>query len=80
MDEAIEELTYSLLQGGPPVRKRGAYHPPPQRDLMLVFDRNGGNKIRCDMKKRLDLDVENGIIHPATTSVENTIMLILNVQ
>ena len=29
MDDAIEELTYSLLQAGDGVRKRAAYHPPP---------------------------------------------------
>ena len=38
MDKAIEELTYSLLQGGGGVRKRAGYHPPPQRDLQDVFD------------------------------------------
>ena len=38
MDEAVEELTYSLsLQGGEGVRKRTAYHPPPQRNLQYVF-------------------------------------------
>ena len=36
MDDAIEELTYSLLQGGDGIRKRAAYHPPPQRDLQSV--------------------------------------------
>ena len=41
MDEAIEELTYSLLQGGGSIRKQAAYHPPLQRDLQYVFDRNG---------------------------------------
>ena len=38
MDDAIEELMYSLLQGGDGVRKRAPYHPPPQRDLQYVFD------------------------------------------
>ena len=38
MDDAIEELPYSLLQDGDDVRKRAAYHPPPQRDLQYVFD------------------------------------------
>ena len=38
MDEAIEELTHSLLQGGDNVRKRAPYYPPPQRDLLYVFD------------------------------------------
>ena len=36
------------------VRKRAAYHPPPQWDLMYVFDRNGGIKQWSDMKGRLD--------------------------
>ena len=34
MDDAIEELTHSLLQGGDGVRKRAAYPPPPQRTDM----------------------------------------------
>ena len=36
MDEAIEELTHSLLQAGDNVRRRAAYHPPPQRDIVSV--------------------------------------------
>ena len=43
MDDVIEELTHSLLlqlQGGDHVRKRAAYHPPPQKDLQHVFDCN----------------------------------------
>ena len=44
MDDAIEDLTNSLLQSCGHVRKRAAYHPPPQWDLMYVFDRNGGIK------------------------------------
>ena len=70
MDEAIEELTYSLLQAGEGVRKRSAYHPPPQRDLQYVFDRNGGTKQRTDLSRRLDLAVETGTIQPAATAVE----------
>ena len=38
MDEAVKELTYSLLQGGGDVRKRAAYQPSPQRDLQYAFD------------------------------------------
>ena len=70
MDDAIEELTYSLLQAGEGVRKRSAYHPPPQRDLQYVFDRNGGTKQRTDLSRRLDLAVETGTIQPAATAVE----------
>ena len=44
MDDAVEVLPYSLLQGGCGIQKRVAYHPPPQRDLMFVFDHNGGTK------------------------------------
>lgn len=45
MNDIIKELThYFSLQAGGGVRKRRAYHPTPQRDLMLVFDCNGGTK------------------------------------
>ena len=44
MDDAIEELMYSLLQCGEGVRRRVSYHLPPQRDLMFMFDCNGGTK------------------------------------
>ena len=64
MDEAIKELTYSLLQGGGGVRKQAAYHPPPQRNLQYVFDQNGGTKQRTDMDRRLDLAVEEETIQP----------------
>ena len=50
MDEAVEELTHSLLQGGDGVQKRAAYHLLPQRDLQYVFGRNGGTKQRTDME------------------------------
>ena len=71
MDDAIEELTHSLLQGGEGVRKRAAYHPPPQRDLRSVFDQNGGTKQRTDLERRLDLAVETGTIQLAATAVES---------
>ena len=74
MDEAIEELTYSLLQGGDGIRKRSAYHPPPQRDLQYVFDRNGGTKQRTDLSRRLDLAVETGTIQPPETAAESLTM------
>ena len=55
---------YSLLQGGEGVRRRAAYHPPPQKDLQYVFDRNnGGIKQRTDMEQKLDRAVETGTIH-----------------
>ena len=71
MDEAVEELTHSLLQGGGSVRKRAAFHPPPQRDLQYVFDQNGGTKQRTDLERRLDLAVETGTIQLAATAVES---------
>ena len=71
MDDAIEELTYSLLQGGDGIRKRAAYHPPPQRDLQYVFDRNGGMKQGSRLERRFDLAVEQGIIQPADHAVES---------
>ena len=74
MDEAIEELTHSLLQAGDNVRRRAAYHPPPQRDLQYVFDRNGGTKQRTDLSRRLDLAVEEGTIQPPATAVESLTM------
>ena len=74
MDDAIEELTYSLLQGGDGVRKRAAYHPPPQRDLLYVFDWNGGTKQRTDMSRRLDLAVEEGTIQPPEIAAETLTM------
>ena len=40
MDDVIEELTHSLLQSGGHKQKRAAYHPPLQRDLAYVFNRN----------------------------------------
>ena len=36
MDDAIEELTHSLLQGGEGVRKSAAYRPHPQRNLQYA--------------------------------------------
>ena len=74
MDKAIEELTYSLLQGGGGVRKRAGYHPPPQRDLQDVFDWNGGTKQQTDMEQRLDHAVESGTIQPPETAVESLTM------
>ena len=74
MDEAVEELTHSLLQGGDNVRRRAAYHPPPQRDLQYVFNRNGGTKRRIDMEQRLDCAVETGTIQPAATALESLTM------
>ena len=71
MDEAIEELTHSLLQGGDNVRRRAAYHPPPQRDLQYVFDRNGGTKQGSRLEQRFDRAVEEGTIQPAPTAVES---------
>ena len=62
MDDSIEELTHSLLQGGEGVQKKSAYHPSLQRDLQYVFDQNGGTKRRSDVDKLLDLDVEEGTI------------------
>ena len=50
------------------------YHPPPQRDLQYVFDRNGGTKQRTDLSRRLDLAVEEGTIQPAATAVESLTM------
>ena len=52
MDDAIEELTYSLLQGGGGIRKRAAYHPPPEKDLQYVFDRNEGTKQGANLERR----------------------------
>ena len=67
MDDAIEELTHSLLlhlqvQGGDHVRKRAAYRPPPQKDLQHVFDCNMVvlNWDPIDMSKRLGLAVHTG--------------------
>ena len=74
MDEAVEELTHSLLQGGDSVQKQVAYHPPPQRDLQNVFNRNGGTKQRTDMERRLDLAVEQGTLQPPETSIESLTM------
>ena len=74
MDEAIEELTYSLLQGGDNVRKRAAYHPPAQRDLQYVFDQNGGTKQGTRLERRFDLAVEEGTIQPAATALESLTM------
>ena len=72
MDEAVEELIYSLSQGGEGgARKRAAYHHlPPQRDLQYVFDRNGGTKQRTDMEQRLDKDANEGTIQPPETATE----------
>ena len=64
MDEAVKELTHFLLQGGGDVHRRAAYHPPQQRNLQYVFNRNGGSKQRTDMDRRFDLAVEQGIIQP----------------
>ena len=44
MDNAIKELTYSLLQGSCGVQKRAAYHSLPQWDILYAFDCNGGIK------------------------------------
>ena len=74
MDEAVEELTHSLLQASDNVRRRAAFHPPAQRDLQYVFDRNGGTKKRTDMSRRLDLAVEQGTIQPPETAVESLTM------
>ena len=72
MDDTIEELTHSLLQGGDGIRKRAAYHPPPQRDLQYVFDQNGGGtKQGSRLERRFDLAVEEGTIQPAPTAVES---------
>ena len=64
MDDAIEELTYFLLQAGDHVCKQAAYHLPPQRDLTYVFDHNGGIKQRSDMNRRLGSAVERGTLYP----------------
>ena len=54
INDAIEELMYSLLWAvGDNVCKQAAYHPPPQRDLMYVFDRNGGMKQQSNMSRQL---------------------------
>ena len=74
MDDAIEELTHSLLQGGDNIRRRAAYHPPPQRNLQYVFDQNGGTKQRTDMSRRLDLAVEEGTIQPPEIAAESLTM------
>ena len=62
------------MQGDDGVRKRAAYHPPPQRDLRYVFNRNGGSKQRTDMSRQLDLAVEQGTIQPPETAVESLTM------
>ena len=70
MDEAVEELTHSLLQGGDGVRKRAAYHPPPQQDLQNVFDQmERGSKQQTDMEQWLDKDAEDDTIQPAATAL-----------
>ena len=74
MDDAVEVLPYSLLQGGCGIRKRAAYHPPPQRDLMFVFDHNGGTKHRTYMDRGLDLVIQTGTVQPAEIAVESLIM------
>ena len=51
-----------------------AYHPPAQRDLRSVFDRNGGTKQRTDMERRFDLAVKEGTIQPPETAVESLTM------
>ena len=71
MDGAIEELAYSLLQGGGDIRKWAAYHPSPQRNLQYVFDQNGGIKQRTDMERRLDLAMETETIQLSETTVES---------
>ena len=59
-----EELTYSLLQAGDNVEKRGAYHPPPQQDIQYVVDRNRGIKQQYNMDRQLNNDVETKRIQP----------------
>ena len=39
MDGTVEELTFSLFQGGDCVQNQVAYHPAPQHDLQYVFVR-----------------------------------------
>ena len=70
MNDAIEELSHSLLQvqGSDHVRKRAAYQLPPQKELQYVFDCNGDTKLRSDMSKQLDFSVETGTIQPAETA------------
>ena len=67
IDEAVEELAYSILQGGGNVRRRAAYHPPPQQDLHYVFKQNGRTRQRTDMDRRFNLIVEQGTIQPPET-------------
>ena len=71
MNEAVEELTYSLLQGSDDVRKRAAYHPPPQRDLQYVFDQNGGTKQGTRLERRFDLAAEQGTLQLDDHAVES---------
>ena len=53
------------------VRRRVAYHLPPQRDLMFVFDCNGGTKQQTDMEQKLERAVETETIQPPETAVES---------
>ena len=59
------------LQGGGSVRKRAAYHPPPQRDLRYVFDRNGGTKQGSNLERRFDRAVEQGTLQLDDHAVES---------
>ena len=47
MDEVVEELTYSLLQGGGDVRRRTVYHPPAQRiyNMYSIVMEESNNKL-----------------------------------
>ena len=71
MDDANEELTYFFFLFCGDIRRRAAYHPPPERDLRYVFDQNGGTKQGTRLERRLDLAVETGTIQPAATAVES---------
>ena len=53
------------------VRRRVAYHLPPQRDLMFMFDCNGGTKQWTDTEQKLERAVETGTIQPPETAVES---------
>eukprot|EP00956_Cyclotella_meneghiniana_P004059 scaffold4911_cov47-Cyclotella_meneghiniana.AAC.17 len=50
MSECMCSLAHSLMQRGPPMRKRAAEHPNNIRDMTNVYDFGCGRKTRTDAK------------------------------
>ena len=55
-------------------REQPSIHPPPQHDLLYVFDRNGITEQQTDMDRWLDFAVKEGTIQPAAAAVESITM------